>query len=162
MVQYFMLAAVVTVLILAAITLNNVSKIKTETVPSVQTQNVTFDLTVAALAASGAAPEGSFTQPANSKILSIQAIPLSTLTLDSSGTAVLKAGIASAGATIVAGTTILSSLVAAANLPVNGTLIGPQYTSVARTVYVSLLTGGAAVTTATATTVRIVVRYEAY
>ena len=153
--------AVLVVVILSSITLYRVTQIKGEVVPSVQIQDSVFDVTLAGSSLAGTAEEGTFRQPANSKILSIQAIPLTTVVMASSGTLVGKAGIATAG-TDIASTTLLSTLTAAANLPVALSLSGPQFTSVARTVYIGVLTGTSAVSTSTDTVIRFVVRYETY
>lgn len=143
-IQYFMLAAVVTVLILAALTLNNVSKIKNETVPSLQNETAIVDVTVVLAAAIGTYAEGSFVQPANSRITAISAIPLAAISATANtGTVNALVGTSAQGAQLVAANAQIAAGGAAANpnFPVALTLVSatsPQYTSAARTVYFSV------------------------
>ena len=160
MVQYFMLVAVVTVLIIAALTLNNVGKIKKETVPSLQTQDVVVDVTTAT---TGLVFEGSFVQPANSRITAIIIVPLAAISSNSAaGSVGYKAGLTTGGVDLVAAVaTGLGSTAAAVPLTITtpSLVAAGVYTSVSRTVYLDV-TATAALTTAGV--VRYVVSYQIF
>ena len=161
MVQYFMLAAVVTVLILAALTLNNVTKIKQETVPSLQSGNANLD--VALTVGQTTTSEVTFVQPANSRIDSILVIPLAAVKGTSTGTIGYKVGSTTGGVDVVAAVAdgvAAASSAAVALTPVTSTVVAAlKYTNVARTMYFDV-TNSSAVTVAGS--VRFIVSYTQF
>jgi len=153
-IQVFVGLAVLVTFVMVLVTYSRVQKIKQEVVPSVQPQNVLLDATVPVAAGS---VESTWVQPANTRILSVVAVPLSVLTATAATSSIgTTAGggelSAAAGALLAAGATvpgvyITPTLLAAA----------PLYTSVSRTTYFKITSAAAQ---PAGLVVRWIIKYE--
>jgi len=150
----------VTLLILVSLTLSSVGKIKNETVPSVQTVNSVLDVTVPVSAALYA--EGTFVQPAGTKITGVFVVPLSGLIAATATGTGVRAGTASNAATDTIA--LAATALAATTDPVvlnkvyNATLIGQVYAPAERTLYFHVVSGTGGFTVAGV--VRFVISYQ--
>jgi hypothetical protein len=165
-VQYLMLASVVVIVILVSLTLAGTDKLKKEVVGTIQTENATVDVTTTT--ADVRFFEGSFIQPANSRITSILVIPLAAIVGTGTigfkaGTTVSINGTTGGAADIVASAAsgLAASAAAAVLLSANSATIvtAAGYTNVDRRVYVDV-TNSAALTTGGV--VRFVVSYQKF